>query len=109
MKSPCACTIYTTWTLSRKGPKNTPTKSQEAEQDFVVRRGLREETISLEAWREAACPRTLLPKAAEAVAEAVRRGRRSALAPLPLFVEDVRTSRKDRAWLKSEDAAEWRR
>jgi hypothetical protein len=86
--------------------------------DFVVRHGLQVGGIDPTAWRAAACPSTLLPPAAHAVLEAQRLGKRDVLAPLPWFVQDVRTSRKGKAdstvtqalnrWLRTKEAEEWR-
>jgi hypothetical protein len=86
--------------------------------DFVVRHGLQVDGIDQFAWRRTACPSNLLPQAAHAVLEAQRLGKGDVLAPLPWFVEDVRTSRKGLAdstvkqalntWLRSKEAGEWR-
>ncbi len=68
-----------------------------ASENLVVRRGLREHEICREAWKLSARPCTLLDAAAHAVREAERLGRGGALAALPVFAEDVRTTRKSRA------------
>ena len=62
-------------------------------------------------------PSTILAPAAHAVLEAQRLGKQKVLAPLPWFVQDVRTSKKGLAdatkkealqtWLRSKDAGEW--
>ena len=55
----------------------------------------------------------------KAIDKATREGRRGVLAPLPMFVEDARTTAKDRAdsvlderlaeWLRSDEGVEWRK
>ena len=75
--------------------------------------------ISDEAVREQSCPSVLRDVMHKAIDKATREGRPGALAPLPLFVEDARTTAKDRAssvlderladWLQSDEAAEWRK
>ena len=86
-------------------------------EDLIVRRGL-DSGISDEALREQSCPSVLRDVMHTAIDKASREGRPGALAPLPLFVEDARTTAKDRAdsvlderladWLLSDEAAEWR-
>ena len=96
-----------------------PRRADADAEDLVVRRRLREQPISKDAWIAAACPSTLLPAAASAVSEAQRLGRGDALAALPAFAEDVRTTRKSRAgstmrdalaaWMHTPEGQEWRR
>ena len=86
-------------------------------EDLIVRRGL-DSGISDEALREQSCPSVLRDVMHTAIDKATREGRPGALAPLPLFVEDARTTAKSRAnsvlderladWLLSDEAAEWR-
>ena len=85
--------------------------------DLVVRRGL-ESGVCPGALRLASCPSTLLDSARAAVERAVRQGPGGALAPLPMFGEDPRTTQKDRGghavrdslnlWLQTKDAGCWR-
>jgi hypothetical protein len=85
--------------------------------DLVVRHGLQVGGIDQFAWRRTACPSNLLPQAAHAVLEAQRLGKGDVLAPLPWFVEDVRTSSKGKtnstatqalnAWMRTKEAKEW--
>ena len=85
--------------------------------DLAHRRGLREQPICEAAWREAACPSSLLASAAAAIDGAKARGRAGALAALPTFVEDARTIAKDRArssmraaldkFMQSEEGQQW--
>ena len=86
-------------------------------EDLIVRRGL-DSGISDEALREQSCPSVLRDVMHTAIDKASREGRPGALAPLPLFVEDARTTATSRAksvrderladWLLSDEAAEWR-
>ena len=86
-------------------------------EDLIVRRGL-DSGISDEALREQSCPSVLRDVMHTAIDKATREGRPGALAPLPLFVEDARTTAKDRAgsvlderlaeWLRSDEGVEWR-
>ncbi len=90
--------------------------------ETTVRRGLRETTLTPAAVRRQAAPYALPAQASEAVGKAQQRGvgnsGQQRLMALPLFPEDARTIRKDRAgselrarlaeWLRSDDAAAWR-
>ena len=78
--------------LSRIPTSNT----RDAAENIAVRRELRENPIVRQEWRNAARPCELLPSAAHAVNEAVRLGRRGALQALPVFAEDVRSTRRGR-------------
>lgn len=86
-------------------------------ENFVVRRQLRENPIFRQDWRNAAQPCELLPTAAHAVSEAVRLGRGGALQALPVFAEDVRSTRRGRTqsvvgealaqFMQSEQGRQW--
>ena len=87
----------------------------------VCRRALRESPYTRELARDAARPSSLQlrPAAREAVEHALRVAGAGDFEPLPLFHEDVRALRRNRAasvrkealqeWLKSEMAAAWRK
>ena len=86
-------------------------------EDLIARRGLAS-GMSDEALREQSCPSVLRDVMHTAIDKASRTGRPGALAPLPLFVEDARTTATSRAksvrderlagWLLSDEVAEWR-
>ena len=86
-------------------------------EDWIVRRAL-DSGISEEALREQSCPSVLRDVMRTAIDKASREGRPGALAPLPRFVEDARTTATSRAksvrgerqadWLRSDEAAKWR-
>ena len=91
---------------------------EEGQVNTVLRRGVREDVVSRDDWKDRAAPRTLLPAARAAVRVALERGRGECLAPLPLFSENAQTVHKDRArstisdalarWQKTSEAEEWR-
>ncbi len=86
----------------------------------VCRRALRESPYTRELAKDAARPSSLSlrPAAEEALAKAIRAGGAGDFEPLPLFHEDVRVLRRDRAasvrrearqdWWQSQMAADWR-
>ena len=89
--------------------------------EHVLRVGLRRHAEVLAHRAEVACPKKLRPVAQEAVQAAITRAHnehRGTVGALPIFKEDVRTTRKNRAasvlattmqaWLESDAAKEWR-
>lgn len=109
------------WMGKTTRSKGCPASSQQqpvtTTENLPVRVGLREHPICPGAWRQGAKPAQLLKAAARAVDDAVRLGRGTAMAALPAFAENARTTRQNRAnsvvqaslrrFLESEDGRQW--
>lgn len=92
-------------------------QQQPTSENLPVRMGLREQGIDRDQWKANAKPSQLLGSANRAVKDALRLGRGSAMAALPMFAEDARTTRQNRAnsvvnaalrrFLESDDGRQW--